>query len=261
MISISGYFYGLVGALLLGFVVWLISLVKRDVSIVDSIWSLLFLVAAAIYFATAQERTTLSVLVLALVALWAFRLSIHITWRNLGEEGEDRRYQAMRERNNPNFAFKSLYIVFGFQALIAWFISLPLWAAIHSGGTINGVAIIGVVLWAIGMFFESVGDWQLSRFKADPANKGKVMNYGLWRYSRHPNYFGNATIWWGFYFLALSVGAWSTIVAPIAMTFLLLKFSGVALLEKDIAERRPKYAQYIESTSAFIPWPPKRAGQ
>jgi len=256
MLSVSDYFLGLAGMLIFAVLIWLVSLTKKDVSIVDSIWSLLFLLGAVIYYATTEQRSSLSYLTLALVALWAIRLAVYITWRNHGH-GEDRRYRAMRERNDPNFAFKSIYIVFGLQAVLAWIISIPLWAAIQSTESINAVAITGLVLWIIGMFFEAIGDWQMAKFKSDPANKGKVMNTGLWRYTRHPNYFGNAVIWWGFYCLALSTGAWWTIIAPALMTFLLLKVSGVAMLEKDISDRRPEYSEYIKNTSAFIPWFPK----
>lgn len=233
---------------------WLVSLARRDVSIVDSLWSLMFLLAALVYFFISGSRGIMAVAVLGMTALWALRLAGYITWRNWGE-GEDRRYQAIRARNQPGFAYKSLYLIFWLQGILAWVISLPLLIAIVADTPPGILAWIGGGVWVLGMFFEAVGDWQLARFKADPANRGKVMDHGLWRYTRHPNYFGNALIWWGFYLVALDAGAWWAIVSPLLMTVLLLKVSGVALLEQDIGERRPGYRAYIERTNAFIPGP------
>jgi len=235
---------------------WLASLVKHDVSIVDSLWSLMFLIAALVYAAGVPALGARAWLVLTLVAVWALRLSAYITWRNRGE-GEDRRYQAIRRNNEPGFAFKSIYIVFGLQAVLAWIISLPLLAAVGSASPLTVLDYAGIVLWLVGFAFEAGGDWQLARFKADPANRGGVMDRGLWRYTRHPNYFGNACIWWGLFLFALSAGAWWAIVSPLLMTVLLLKISGVALLERDIGQRRPAYADYVARTNAFIPGPPR----
>ncbi|NIP18511.1 MAG: DUF1295 domain-containing protein, partial [Xanthomonadales bacterium] len=191
--------------LLIAVVSWLMSLAKDDVSIVDSLWSLMFLVSAAVYANLAEQTGPRTILVLVLVAAWALRLSAHITARNHGQP-EDYRYQEIRRNNEPGFRFKSLYIVFGLQALLAWVISLPLVVAI-SGQAIPGpLDYAGVALWVVGMYFEAVGDFQLARFKKDPANRGRVLETGLWRYTRHPNYFGNFTLWWGFFLLALSAG-------------------------------------------------------
>lgn len=254
----NAYFVGLAALCTVGFSVWLVSLVKRDVSIVDSLWSVFFVIAAGVYasvLAAVGPRTTL---VLVLVSLWALRLFGYITWRNWGDE-EDRRYQAMREKRGKAFAWQSLFVVFLLQAVIAWLVSLPLLGAIEGSAPLGVVDAIGVVLFGVGLFFEAVGDWQLARFKANPDNKGKVMDSGLWRYTRHPNYFGDFTVWWGLYLIAVGAGAWWSFPAPLLMSFFLLKVSGVALLEKDIGERRPKYADYIERTNAFFPGPPKKA--
>jgi steroid 5-alpha reductase family enzyme len=237
--------------------VWLASLLKRDVSIVDSLWPMMFLLAAVSYDLTLVDTGPRAAPLLVLVAIWALRLFVYITWRNWGED-EDRRYQQIRANNEPNFELKSLFIVFVLQGVIAWIVSLPLMAAIGAGTAPNALDYLGVGLWALGMLFEAGGDYQLSRFKSDPDNRGKVMDRGLWRYTRHPNYFGNACIWWGFGLIALASGAWWALVSPILMTFLLLKVSGVSLLEKDIGERRPAYADYIARTSAFFPLPPKK---
>jgi steroid 5-alpha reductase family enzyme len=239
---------------------WLTSLLKRDVSIVDSAWSLLFLLALLTYLATSDTLGSRALLVLALVTLWAVRLSVHITRRNHGN-GEDRRYQAMRRNNDPGFAWKSLYLVFGLQGLLAWLIAMPLFAAASGATPVGALDYAGLALWVTGMFFEVTGDWQLARFKAQPANRGKVMDRGLWRYTRHPNYFGECCLWWGYYLLAAAAGGWWTLLSPVLMTFLLLKVSGVALLEQDIGTRRPAYRDYVRRTNAFIPGLPRRTGE
>lgn len=259
MFDLNSYFLGLAVIITTAIAVWLASLVKRDVSIVDSLWPLLFLLAAITYSLSLAEAGPRTALVLVLVGVWAIRLFTYITWRNWGE-AEDRRYQAIRANNEPNFEYKSIYIVFGLQGIIAWIVSLPLLAAIASPTPITSLDYIGIALWAVGMIFEAGGDHQLAQFKADPANKGQVMDRGLWRYSRHPNYFGNACIWWGLGLIAVAGGSWWSVVSAVMMTFLLLKISGVSLLEKDIGERRPAYVDYIARTSAFIPCPPKKVG-
>ncbi|MCS6946496.1 MAG: DUF1295 domain-containing protein [Steroidobacteraceae bacterium] len=236
--------------------VWSLSVRLHNVAIVDILWGPMFLVAALCYAAT-QSGGPRTLIVLGLVAIWALRLAVYLTVRNWGA-GEDRRYRAIRARNEPGFAWKSLYLIFGFQAALAALVSLPLLGAIAGEAPLGGFDAAGVALWAIGFYFEAVGDWQLARFKADPANRGKVMDRGLWRYTRHPNYFGDCCVWWGFYLLAVGAGAWWSLPGPVLMTVLLLRVSGVALLERDLGARRPGYADYIERTSAFFPWPPRR---
>jgi steroid 5-alpha reductase family enzyme len=237
-------------------VTWVVSVVKRNVTIVDTLWSLLFVIAAVVYAGSVAAPGPRAWLVLALVSVWGVRLAGYLAWRNRGHE-EDRRYQAIRRRNEPNFALKSLWLIFGFQAVLAWVISLPLAGAIAGAAPLGALDALGIVLWGVGVFFEAAGDWQLARFKRDPANAGRVMDRGLWRYTRHPNYFGDFCVWWGFYLIALSAGAWWTIVGPLIMSFLLLRFSGVRLLERDIGERRPAYAEYVRRTNAFFPGPRK----
>ena len=236
---------------------WVVSLLRNDVSIVDSLWSIMFLLVALVYSATAVNTGPREILVLSLVTLWALRLSIYITWRNHGQR-EDYRYRKIRANNDPGFRFKSLYIVFGFQAMLAWVISLPLIVAIGGQAAIGLLDYAGIVFFVVGFIFEALGDLQLSRFRSNPENAGKVLDQGLWRYTRHPNYFGNFTMWWGFFLIALSTGGWWTIISPLLMTFLLLKVSGVALLEKDISGRRPQYQQYIRRTNAFFPGFPRK---
>lgn len=237
---------------------WIVSVQQKNVTIVDSLWSLLFVFGAFTYAHVIGLSGPRVTLLLALVTLWGVRLAGYLSWRNLGHgREEDRRYAAIRRRRQPNFAFKSLYLVFGLQAVLAWLISLPLLGAASGAGPLGALDYLGAALWCVGMIFEAGGDLQLARFKGDPANAGKVMNRGLWRYTRHPNYFGDFCVWWGFYLLALSAGAWWSIIGPALMSYLLLKVSGVKLLERDIGKRRPEYAEYIRRTNAFFPGPPK----
>ena len=258
MIDVQAWFLALAGIVAAVVPVWVLSVVRRDASIVDSLWSLLFLIALIVYLAAIEAPGPRSWLVTALIAVWALRLSLYITVRNHGEP-EDRRYQAIRANNQPHFWLKSLFIVFLLQGLLAWVICLPALAAVGGQTSPGPLDYAGVVLWLVGMFFEVVGDYQLARFRREKQEPGAVLDRGLWRYTRHPNYFGEALLWWGIYLIAVSAGAWWTIFAPLLMTFLLLRVSGVALLEKDISDRRPAYREYIRRTNAFFPGPPRPA--
>jgi steroid 5-alpha reductase family enzyme len=256
MLEAGAWFNSLIVVLAVAAIAWLVSVVRRDVSIVDSLWSLMILLCLLTYVFLGGDTGPRAPLVIALLSLWAIRLSLHITIRNHGQP-EDRRYQAIRRNNQPYFEWKSLYIVFLLQGFLAWVICLPAVAAV-SGQTPPGpLDFAGVALWLIGMVFEVVGDHQLMRFRSRERSENDVLDTGLWRYTRHPNYFGEAVIWWGFYLLAVSAGAWWTLFAPLLMTFLLLRVSGVAMLEKDIAGRRPAYRDYIRRTNAFFPGRPK----
>ena len=254
--EIAIYLTGLSIVLTMAFFTWLLSLYLKDVSIVDSVWSLMFLGATIGFVLLSANVGTRSMLVTLLVTLWAVRLALHLTIRNWGQP-EDQRYVAIREKYSPNFAYKSLVIIFVFQALLAWIVMMPIWPAVTVDMPLALMDIVAAGIVLTGLLFESLADWQLTRFKANPENKGKVMDRGLWRYSRHPNYFGEAVIWWGFYLFALSTGAWWTILGPLLITWLLLKFSGVVMLEETISQRRPAYRDYIERTNAFVPGKPK----
>lgn len=247
---------GLSAGLLLAAAVWLASLPRRDVGIVDAAWSFLVWGPAAVGAAALAATGARALPLLALALAWALRLTVHILRRQHGQ-GEDPRYQAIRARNEPNFEWKSLYLVFGLQALLGWIVGWPLLAAVASERPWQPLDLAGFALMAFGLGFEAVADRQLARFRADPANRGRVMNQGLWRYSRHPNYFGECCFWWGAWLVAASAGAGWTIVSPLLMTWLLLKVSGVALLEKDIGARRPGYADYVRRTNAFVPGRPR----
>ncbi len=194
-----------------------------------------------------------------LTSVWAVRLSIHLAARNLGKP-EDFRYCAMRERWGKSFPLASLVIVFGLQGAVMWAVSLPIQISLAvTTSTSTASAVAGVALWAVGLFFESVGDWQLVRFKRNPENAGRVLDTGLWRYTRQPNYFGDCLVWWGLFFVAASCsGAWWTILSPLTMTFLLLRVSGVSLLEKTLRNSKPEYADYVARTNAFLPGIPRR---
>ena len=252
----SVYFLALGAIMLVGALAWVVSVLKDDVSFVDSLWSLFFLLAALLFVGELGLRAQI---VIASVIIWSVRLSLHITLRNWGEP-EDYRYQAIRENNQPGFVVKSLYIVFGLQGLLAWIIAIPLLPAIQSSPPLNVLDVFALGLFAVGFLFESVGDWQLSRFRASPHVDGEVLDSGLWRYTRHPNYFGEFCIWWAFWLFAVAAGAWWTVYAPLLMSFLLLRVSGVAMLEKTIGDRRPAYAEYVRTTNAFFPGP-KRASE
>jgi steroid 5-alpha reductase family enzyme len=247
---------GLAATLALAIATWVASLVKRDVSIVDSMWSVLIVAAGIAYVTILPQASARTMVALVLAVLWALRLSIYITWRNWGE-AEDHRYQAIRRRNDPGFAIKSIYLVFALQAVLAWIVSMSLLVTAASPRPMDWMDAPGIVLVLFGLVFEAIGDQQLARFKSDPANRGHVMDRGLWRFTRHPNYFGEFCVWWGFYLLAASAGGRGAIVSPLLMSVLLLKVSGVGLLEKDIGERRPAYRDYIARTNAFFPGPPK----
>jgi steroid 5-alpha reductase family enzyme len=258
----SSALLGLALILVLALLTWWASLVRRDVSLVDRVWAVLVTAPAVVYFLRLPPSGPRGAWMLGLALAWALRLSLYVTARNWGH-GEDRRYQAIRARNQPNFEFKSLYLIFALQAVLAWIVSAPFLAAMAGARPFGALDALGLALAAFGIVFEAIGDWQMARFKADPANRGKVMDRGVWRSTRHPNYFGEACIWWGFWLVALGGagwgGAWSAI-SPLLMTVLLLKVSGVSLLEKDITERRPAYREYIERTNAFFPGP-RRGGR
>lgn len=249
------YFYSLATISLFAFFGWLLSLARSNVTHVDSMWSLFFVIAAfttAAFVLFVYPAPARLILVLVCVTIWALRLSIYLTWRNWGPH-EDSRYEQIRQNNQPHFWLKSIYIIFGLQAVLAWVISASLYGAITAITPLNWLDYAALILFIFGFVWETLSDMQLTHFKANPSNKGKVLNTGVWRYSRHPNYFGECCVWWAFYLFALAGGAWWAIISPILMTILLLKVSGVSLLESTIVERRPGYAEYIRKTNAFFP--------
>jgi steroid 5-alpha reductase family enzyme len=248
--------------LLVMLAIWSVSLVLRDVSIVDVAWGCLFvLVAWLTALLSRNEGRPIDWLLPVLTTIWGTRLALYLLWRKWGE-GEDHRYATMRVKRGAAFAWQSLFIVFLLQGFLAWTISLPLQFGIprtHEHVLWRGV---GIVLWALGFFFESIGDWQLARFRSDLKHRGQVMDRGLWRYSRHPNYFGDFCVWWGLGLIAVGNGAglW-TLIGPLLITVLLLRVSGVTLLESTLKSSKPGYEEYARRTNAFFPWLPKSSGK
>jgi steroid 5-alpha reductase family enzyme len=231
---------------------WLISLAIKDASIVDMVWGFGFVVAVWAAFAAAGAATSRGVLTVALVSVWGIRLTGYLVWRNLGK-GEDYRYQAMRAKNPDNFWIVSLFKVFLLQGALMFVVAVPVVATQVSDTPLFWLDYAGIAVWATGLFFETVGDIQLARFKAQPDSSGRVMDRGLWRYTRHPNYFGDFCVWWGHYAVALAGSAWWSVFSPLVMSVLLIRVSGAGLLEKTIGDRRPGYAEYIATTNAFFP--------
>lgn len=249
------------GAVIFGLMtlLWVVSLLIKNSSIVDIFWGAGFVISAWVYFILTPDGFLLrKALIVVLATIWGLRLTIHVLTRNWGK-GEDFRYQKWRKESGRIWWIKSLFQVFLLQGLLMWLISVPLMAAQipASPARLTLFDALGGLFWLVGFFFETMGDLQLTRFKSDPANKGKLLSTGVWRYSRHPNYFGDAAQWWGFYFIALAAGGWWSVFSPIIMTLFLIKVSGVALLEKTLKNSKPGYQEYIETTSPFIPWFPK----
>lgn len=254
---ITAYLAGLSAVLAAMAALWLVSLRLKDSSIVDIFWGPAFILVAVVYaLLTPEGLRDRKLLSLLLVTIWGLRLGVYLAYRNWGKP-EDYRYAAWRTQYGAGWPLRSLFKVFWLQAVLLWIISAPLLFAQASTVPLGGLDIVGAVLWSVGLLFESVGDYQLARFKANPANKGQVLDTGLWRYTRHPNYFGDAVVWWGLYLISLSAGGWWTIYGPLLMSFLLVRVSGVAMLEQGLKEKKPRYAEYIRRTSAFIPMPPK----
>jgi len=259
MTFLSIYLTGL--AVIIGFmtILWLVSLALKNASIVDIFWGAGFVLSAWLYFAfTPDGFLPRKLLLVILVTIWGLRLSTHIFLRNKGKP-EDFRYQKWREENGSIWWWKSFFQVFLLQGLLLWVISLTLLAAQFFGKVnhLTALDFVAAAVWLVGFFFESVGDYQLTRFIKNPANRGKVLSSGVWRFTRHPNYFGDSAQWWGYYLIALAAGGWWSIISPIIMTYLLTRVSGVALLEKSL-DAKPGYREYVESTSSFIPWFPRQ---
>lgn len=243
--------------LLLAISAWALSVKLRDVSIVDSLWSIFFIVFTLLFAWRLRSDATAAYVLIALILLWGLRLSAYITIRNHGK-GEDRRYQAIRARNQPNFEFKSLYLIFLLQMVLATVIVLPVLPILNGAQDANLLTYAGFAIAAFGALFETVADAQMARYKATRTAQDTVMNRGLWRYSRHPNYFGEATFWWGLWIASASMGGAWTLFSPVLMTWLLTRVSGVPLLEADLQQRSPAYREYLLTTPRFVPGRPTR---
>ncbi|MGE3493032.1 MAG: DUF1295 domain-containing protein [Vicinamibacterales bacterium] len=273
---------GLAAVIALGILLWLVSLAVRDSSIVDIAWGPLILLIGVTYYLAIAEPGLRAHLMLTLVALWAVRLAVHIGARNLGH-GEDFRYAAWRAQHPDTWWIRSYFKVFLLQGVIAWIVAMPLYYAITGAARSDPSALLitttvgsdpsvflargqtpfgwwdyaGVALFLFGFLFEAIGDEQLRHFKANPANTGRVMDTGLWRYTRHPNYFGESVLWWGLGLIGVAAGGWLGLAGPAIITFLLIRVSGVAMLEKTLKTTKPGYAEYIARTPAFFPRAPR----
>lgn len=254
--------YLLTGVAVLGLMIllWLISLAMKNSSIVDIFWGAGFVFTGWVYYAlTPDGAPTRKLLLMILVSIWGLRLFAYLLYRNAGKP-EDFRYKKWRDEAGPSWWWRSFFKVFILQGVLMWVISAPLLAAQYSArpAALTPLDYLGVLIWAYGFFFEAMGDLQLAVFKSNPDNKGKLLDKGVWRYTRHPNYFGDAAQWWGFFLIALSAGGWWSIFSPVIMTHLLLNVSGVAMLEKSLKTVKPGYEEYVRRTSAFVPLPPKK---
>ena len=238
---------------------WLVSLPLRNASIIDPVWPIGFVVVGWVAGLTGRGDALRVTVLVAAVTVWGLRLGVHLFTRNRGH-GEDFRYVEMREKHGDRFWLISLFTVFATQGVLMWVVSLPLQLGSGIDGRATGWAVLlvaGIAVWLLGFVFESVGDAQLTRFKADPASKGQVMDKGLWRYTRHPNYFGDACVWWGLWLAGIS--GWlglATVLSPVAMTYFLVYGTGARPTEKLMAGR-PGFAEYCSRTSFFVPRPPK----
>jgi steroid 5-alpha reductase family enzyme len=254
------YLLNLTVLVILMTLLWLVSIWFKNVSIVDLFWGLGFVVSAGVYAFFSEDIGTRGFLVLSLVIVWGLRLSGYLAWRNIGK-GEDFRYREFRRHyGEKRYWWISYFQTFLLQGVLMWLISAPLLGSMQGQGVqeISMIDFAGLAIWLIGFVFEAGGDWQLARFKSNPANKGSVLNSGFWRYTRHPNYFGDAAVWWGFGLFSISAGSYLPVLGSLLMTALIIKVSGVALLEKTLKTDKPGYAEYIRRTSAFIPWFPKK---
>lgn len=239
---------------------WIVSIIVKNVSIVDLFWGFGFVVASAFYFLKSEGFEPRKILLMAMVAIWGLRLSGYLIWRNFGK-GEDFRYREFRRKyGEKRYWWISYFQTFLLQGVLMWLISAPLLGAQFYGHErpLGILDFIGTILWITGFAFEAGGDFQLAVFKADSANKGKVLDKGFWRFTRHPNYFGDSSVWWGYAFICLGAGSYIPVFGSVLMTLLIIKVSGVTLLEKTLKEQKPEYKEYIRKTSAFIPWFPKK---
>ncbi len=242
---------------------WLASLPIRNVSIIDSFWGMGFVLAAVVYWATTSGESPRRFLILALVTIWGLRLSLYIFWRNAGH-GEDFRYAQFRKDFGPGYWWYSFFSVFLLQGVLVWLISPPILGAMLTASVPETAPLgvwdaLGVLVWLIGFAFEAGGDYQMARFKANPENKGKVCNVGFWRYTRHPNYFGDSAMWVGYTFLCFGGGLYWPAYGAVLMIALIIRVSGVFLLEQTLVETKPQYREYVATTSAFLPWFPKKS--
>lgn len=255
MTFIKIYFDALLIIMVMMSLLWIVSVIIRNVSIVDIFWGLGFIITAIFYYVQTDGFLTRKVILLILVSVWGLRLSGYLAWRNSGK-GEDFRYREFRKKYGKQYWWISFFQTFLLQGFLMWLISAPLLGAqfYTDKNHLNLLDFAGIAFWITGFIFEAGGDFQLAVFKSDPLNKGQVLDKGLWKYTRHPNYFGDTAVWWGYGLLCLAAGSYLPVLGSMLMTALIIKVSGVALLEKSLKDQKPEYKEYIRKTSAFIPW-------
>lgn len=239
---------------------WLLSVFLKNVSIVDIFWGFGFVIVNAFYTYNLEIINPRSWLLFALVSIWGLRLTTYLAIRNIGKE-EDYRYQQFRKDYGANrYWWFSYFQVFLLQGVLILLVSLP-FLGVHlsdTSGELMWLDYLAILVWFVGFSFEAGGDYQLYTFKKNKKNNGKVLDTGFWKYTRHPNYFGDSTVWWAFALFSIASGGYWQIIGAIIMTLLIIKVSGVAMLERTLKETKPKYRNYIENTNAFIPWFPKK---
>ena len=263
MTFIQIYFQSLLLIIAFFTIIWLLSVFLKNAGIVDIFWGMGYILVSSFYFFATPGESFLKTLTLILVIVWGLRLSLHIFFRNHGKP-EDYRYQEFRRKyGEKRYWWFSFFQVFLLQGVLVWLISAPLLAiSFYSPEKTNiFIMLSGIIIWLVGFIFEAGGDWQLAQFKADKSNKGKLLNTGLWRLTRHPNYFGDAAVWWGFSVLSIASGSYLPVLSAILMTWLIINVSGVAMLERTLINTKPGYAGYAKQTSAFIPWFPKKTSE
>ena len=260
MLMITLFFQASLIILVLLILLWVVSVFIKNVSIVDLFWGFGFVVINTFYVLSSSEVTARQLLVLVLVSVWGLRLSVYLAWRNIGK-AEDFRYQEFRRKYGPErYWWFSFFQTFLLQGVLMMLISTPLLGA-NFGEQNSGLQWLdyaGILVWIIGFSFEAGGDFQLARFKSNPQNKGKVLNTGFWKYTRHPNYFGDSAVWWSYALFCIAAGSYWLSLGSVLMTLLIIKVSGVALLEISLTNTKPQYSEYIRKTNAFIPWFPKK---
>ena len=237
---------------------WIWSVLIKNVSIVDIFWGFGFVAVNAFYVFSSGEMSPRKMVILVLVTAWGLRLAGYLAKRNIGK-GEDFRYQEFRRKYGAErYWWFSYFQTFLLQGVLMMIVSLPLLGISMGSGDLNLLDYFGICIWLIGFTFEAGGDYQSSRFKGDPGNKGKVLNTGFWKYTRHPNYFGDTAVWWAYALFSIAAGSYWQVIGTVVMTLLIIKVSGVTLLEKTLNESKPQYREYIQKTSSFFPWFPKK---
>jgi steroid 5-alpha reductase family enzyme len=257
---LTPFLYALLLIWVLVTLLWIWSVIIKNVSIVDIFWGIAFVTINAFYVFYSGELNPRKILILVLVSVWGLRLATHLAIRNSGK-GEDFRYREFRHKyGHERYWWISYFQTFLLQGFLIMVISLPLLGIGLSShpGRLNLLDYLGVIVWLIGFTFEAGGDFQLSRFKSDPANIGKVLDTGFWKYTRHPNYFGDSAVWWAYALFSIAAGSYWQITGSFIMTILIIRVSGVALLEKSLTGSKPHYREYIQKTSSFFPWFPKK---